>query len=258
MKGHALALGLLLGCVHTPAPETWSSETEVPERLVLNPVRTRFSFTAQSPVLELAIQADGGLAVARPGGGRMDLFGPLGHPTLSVSTDQSALSIQLIGERRHLLAAEAEGVLRDLTRGAVGLEEALGVLLGELPSADPARTTHTEEGLEVRWMSGADHQVLAVIDPDLGVPTRLEIQDLEGSSALIARYGAFKEGPGGVLPEDLTLQVPELELEVTVRYRGWQAWEPRPDVFATQAPAGFSSTPLEEAVRAVLMQAAEQ
>ena len=79
---------------------------------------------------------------------------------------------------------------------------------------------------------------------------------------LEARYGPFEQhgvpGPSGVahpkdsvgwLPTDLDLILPGLDLNLELHMKAWTVPDPMPKVFGLEAPEGFSSSPLEDAVR---------
>jgi hypothetical protein len=259
MRLRTLLLTLAIACSKPVAPV---APAEAPATLVDNararPVpdllATRVSLKIRSRPLDIAGSTGGGLVVSRPGKGRFELFGPLGGSLLVVDMDGASLGTYLPGAGRYLVAAEADAVIREVSGGAAGLDDLVAVLVGDLPfdSAAVASIDALDDGAVTAVLMGPDGTtVTAVIDP-MGTPRFLMATDSDGKVLLSARYGEFAEVGGALLPEDLHLELPALELVADVRYKSWSAPEVSPVDFSVEPPPGASVESLEEAVKAAV------
>jgi hypothetical protein len=249
----------VIGCGkgHLPPPAHGEPATVLEmarTRGVPDPTRARFSVKLRSQKMSLAATTGGGLVVDRPGQGRIDLFGPLGNPLITVSTDAAGLSVLLIAEERQLAAVDAEAVLRETTGGVAGLDDLLALLVGDLPF-DTARVLalqRTEGGTRVLLEGTAGATVEAVLDPALGTPRSLVAANREGATLMRATYDPFVPFGDTLVPSGVELLVPSLDLAVELRYRTWDAAEPDAAVFQVVAPPGYRVESLEAAVERLL------
>jgi outer membrane biogenesis lipoprotein LolB len=255
-----LALLFVIGCSRSlPAPPVESRATvleaararPIPERLT-----GRFSFKVRSEVLDLAGSTGGAIVLDRPGRGHLAVLGPLGGPLMTVQTDGLGVAVALMRDRRHLVAVDAEQVLRETTGGVAGIDDLLGLMAGDVPLDDAEiREQQTLEGGDLRVvLSGPQGtSLVAVLDDATATPISLEALDAQGKVVLTAAYEAFEpQGEGGpLLPTRVAMNVPLLELDLDVRYKTWTQPETVPEVFGLDTPEGFSSELLEHAVKGV-------
>lgn len=253
MRQRVLTVLFVLGCGRTlpaPAPAAQASLLDaarartVPARLL-----AKLSVQVRSEAMDVAGSSGGALILDRPGRGHVAVFSPLGGPLVTLQTDGTGLALALARERRHLVAAEADRVVREQTGGLVGIDEVLGLLVGDLPldGLAPAGERRTADGdLEVVLEGPRGSRVVAVLDDPTAVPVSLVATDREGRIALRAAFAPFAAGADGVLlPTEVALAVPALDLDVELRYRSWTFPETVRDVFGLAPPEGFATGPLE-------------
>jgi len=246
----------VLGCGKTLKPPQPLAESPVTvldlarARAVPQTVRSRFHVRVESTPLDLSGSTGGGLVLDRPGRGRLDVFGPMGSTLLTLATDGEGFSMLVMREHRHVRAAAAEEAVREVTRGSAGLDDLLGILVGDLPfeAAEVEEVTIAADGRVVALLEGpSDTGVEVWLDRTTATPIRLVVRDAEDVEMLSAAYGAFvPTDAGDLLPEEVTLDLPALPLTATVRYRRWEVLETVDDgVFRPEVPEDFSTTPLE-------------
>lgn len=250
----------VLGCTRSlpapPAARPASVLDQARARPVPSPLQARFSFKIRSEALDLAGSTGGALIVDRPGHGHLAVLGPLGGPMLTVQTDGLGLAVAIPKDRRHLVALDAEQVLRETTGGIAGLDDLIGLMVGDLPlDAATVLSEQLQEGgdLAVVLEGPKGTSLLAVLDDLQATPVSLEARDADGKVVLTAAYEPFapREGDGALLPTRVQLAVPLLELDLDVRYKSWATPDPVPDVFGLAAPDGFTTGLLEDAVKDV-------
>lgn len=221
-------------------------------REIPSPVQARFQIKVRSKPLGIGGTTSGGLQVVRPGSARVEIFGPLGGSLVSLVSDGTAFAAWLPREQRHLFAPDADALVRDATRGAVGLDELLGLLVGDVPfdaaelrglgvSETPGRVRASFEGLD-------GVAVELDLDPVLLTPARLVARDREGVELLRVDYEGWLPLDTYLVPAKVDLTVPAVELYVSLRYSSWQ----RPDSlmsYATEPPPGVASEDLLDALR---------
>lgn len=258
-------LWLAVGCHRGDAPETpVTAPANVLEaaraRPVPDPLRARFNVKLQSKPLGVAATTGGGLVVDRPGKGRLELFGPLGNPLVTVSADGVGLSVLLTGEKKHLVAADAEAVLRDTTGGVAGLDDLLALLVGDLPFDQApvrfmervdTRRGDADKALARAVLDGPQQSTVDVLlDPDTATPDAIVARNQKGETLLSATYDRFEPLDGLLVPTRVQVYVPSIDLSVEAKYRGWEALEaPDPALFALDVAPELPVESLEEAVR---------
>lgn len=264
MNHHALLLGvaLLAGCPRSkPPPVPLAQPTpqdalldEALQRTAPPQLRGRFGFKIRSERLGLSGSTGGALIFDRPGRGHLAVLGPLGGPLLTLQTDGQGLAVAILRDRQHLVVEDAEQQLLQQTGGVAGLDAILGLMIGQLPLDGleiEAREVLDDGDLRVTFAGPQDTTVIAVIDDPAAVPVSLEARDREDALLVSASYGPFAqmtdEG-GALLPTEVSLQVPPIDLVLDVQYkeRGWAELEEVPDVFGLEPPEGFTSRPLGE------------
>jgi hypothetical protein len=90
--------------------------------------------------------------------------------------------------------------------------------------------------------------VEALLEPIHGTPVQILARDKKGKVLLTADYGAFEEEDGQLLPTEVHIAVPDLDLTVDLKYKNWKFPEEPPDVFTVAAPEGFLVEDLGEIV----------
>ncbi len=257
-----LLLPLLLGCPKRPEPPPPPPDVEpevvldlARERVVPDPLRSRLTVRVASPVLEVAGSTGGGIVVDRPGRLRLDVFGPLGATLFTVVSDGLAFDVVSWRESQHFASERAELALRELTGGVAGLDDLLAVLVGDLPfpEVEAAALLRLDDGAAMVTLEGPEGIVVeAVLDPLRGTPSSFAARDGHGALVLSAEYGDYAPIAGEgtpLVPDRILLYVPELQLTLELRYRGWSTPDEEPGVFTVAVPADFESIPLEEAIR---------
>lgn len=252
-------LSLVLGCTRARQPTAVADSTATPleqslARPVPNRVQGRFSFTVEAEASGFAASTGGVVILDRPGRGHLAILGPLGGPLATLQTDGTGAAVAIARDRRHYVAADADRVLREATHGLVGLDELLGLFVGDVPV----------EGLKLRSQQpraagpyevvfdGPEGTALALgLDPILATPVSLVGSDAAGGVLLDLRYEPFAPmiAGGPLVPTDFALALPTLGVHLDVRMKSWTVPEPMPDVFGLEVPEGFTSSPLEDTVR---------
>lgn len=264
---------LLLVCLGCPSKTPLDSAVGAPQtvfeaaraRVVPNVLKAKFGIKLHSKPLGLAASTSGGLIVARPGKGRIDLFGPMGNSLVTASSDGVALSILLAGQERQLLAADAESVLRETTGGVAGLDDVFAVLVGDLPF-DEARVRSLKTTPDPLFVGPAtpeapvpqlvcveldgpkDTTVEAYLNAD-ATPRSLIARDGRGDVVMTATYDPFALVGADWMPTRVELYMPALDLTVEAKYRSWETLTAVPDSIVPTVPAGFTSEPLETLLR---------
>jgi hypothetical protein len=154
-----------------------------------------------------------------------------------------------VRHKRHLVAPEAADVVRRATGDLVGLDDVLGLLVGDLPlDAAVAGERRLPDGdLEVTFDGPDGTRAVAVIDDPTAAPVSLVVTDADQQRTLSATWEPFAvdTASGLLLPTEAVLEAPRLGLELRLQYKSWTFPEVAPDVFGLAPPEGFASGPLE-------------
>jgi hypothetical protein len=260
-------LALSIGCRKGDGPEALPGVPatvleQARARPVTDPTRARFNVKIRSKLLGVAGSTGGGLVVDRPGRGRIELFGPMGNPLLLASSDGVGLSVVLMGQGKHLVAADAEAVLREATGGVAGLDDLLAVLVGDLPF-DTAPVKSMERLGEAKggeWIlvvleGPKGTSVEATLDPDAATPHTLVARGPKGEELLTASYDRFEMVGDAWMPTRVELVVPAIDLVLESRYKTWEHLDTPPESFEIVVPDGFVTESLEEAALGVVKKA---
>ena len=252
-----LATSLLISCgpkKPLPGPDLDVAATlemararPIPER-----AQSRFNIRVRSRPLEISGSTGGGLVVDRPGRMHLEVFGPLGATLAKVTSDGTALGVMMPRDKQHLVADSAEDALREVSGGALGLDDLVGLLLGDLPfdAAELVGTTTLEDGEhELQLRSDTGIEVWVHLDPSLGTPSWLEARAEEGTTMVEATYGAFEESDGFLWPSEVEVFLPSVELTVGLKYRGFALIEQPPDIFEVATPEDYTRLDLEESLK---------
>lgn len=256
VQGVLLVAVLGFGCPPKAPPEVAGDPAGVlamaRAREVDPAMQARFNIKLRSKQLEIAGSTGGGIVLGRPGKGRLDIFPPIGSGALlTVASDGEAIAVWIAKARRHLEASSAELVIRETTNGAAGIDDVLAVLQGDLPFDDAAvrRLVKLPDGtIRLTLMGPEKTRVLADLDPTDGTPRRLEALGKKGEVLLVVGYDGFSDVDGQLLPDQVDLEVPALDLTVQLKYKTWKRLDEPPDVFALAPPEGVEVESLEEVV----------
>jgi outer membrane biogenesis lipoprotein LolB len=250
----------VLGCGRTLRPQAPVADDPLQvarERPVPPKVQGKFSFTFRSGE-DFDVSTGGVVILDRPGRGHLAVLGPLGGPLATLQTSEGGAAVSLARQQHHFVAEDAESVLRETTSGLVGVDDLLGLFVGDLPMDEaPTLTRHVrEDGLLEVVLDGPDATTLVLeVDPSSATPRRLRAMDADQKVMLDAKYAPFElqqlsaEPVGTWMPTDLDLSLPGMGLQLELHMKSWTVPDPMPEVFGLAAPQGFNSSPLEEAIR---------
>lgn len=253
----ALSLLLLFGCARGMKPEVPTQEPAAVldmarARPIPDPLQGKFTIKVRSERLDIAGSTNGVIIVDRPGKGHIAILGPLGGPLFTLSSDGVGVSVVLPRDSRHLLALDAETVLEQAAPGLAELDDLFGLLLGDIP-VDEARVREVKKLDEERVLvvlEGPDDTVIAVtLRSAVGTPEAIIVQRSTGERVLAATFATFTEVEGALMPSQVAVEVPSLDLRVDLAYRSWRLLDEVPPVFGLEAPPGFTTESLERAVQ---------
>lgn len=248
----ALALTLLLsGCARKPAVSaTGRTAEDVLElaraRTLPDPLQGRFSIRLRSQQLDVAGSTGGAVILDPPGRAHVAVFGPLGGPWYTLTTDGQGLAVVATREQRHYVEDDADALVAATVPGLNDVDELFGLLVGQVPLDDDR-----VQGLRVL----DDQRVMALLDASGGLLVSVVLRPEDGTPAslvaqrgqervLAATFGSFEPAAGSLLPTDVAVEVPGLDLRVDLSYRSWRSPDEAPDVFGLEAPEGFATLPL--------------
>lgn len=254
----ALALVALLGGCARQAPGAAGERTaeaivaSARARAVPDPLQGRFSIRLRSRRLDVAGSTGGAVVLDPPGRGHLAIFGPLGGPWYTLTTDGDAVSVVATREQRHYVEDDADALVRALVPGLRDVDELFGLLVGRVPLDDERLQglRVLDDGRVMALLDAGDGvRVSVVLRPEDGTPASLVAQ--RGNERLLAAtFGNFQPDAGALLPTDVAVEVPSLDLRVDLAYRSWRSPDAAPDVFGLAAPPGFVTEPLAPLLRA--------
>jgi len=257
-----VALLLLIACRHGHKVDVLASKTPAVDlargRAVLDPVRGKFTIKLQSQKLGIAATTSGGVIVDRPGHLRFDIFGPFGGSLFTAISDGLGLSVLDVGKQRQLVSVDAEKVLREASGGVAGLDDLIAMLVGDLPfdaaevkstRALPDPASPTAPPVEVVFVGPKETSVVTIIDSALGTPKRLAARDAKGVDVVTATYEPFEPIGNTLMPTNVSLNLAALDLHIELKFKSWEALDGEPPRFDITTPPGFTTTPLEGALR---------
>lgn len=271
-----LFISFVLGCGRTLHPALPTGAQQDPlqvarARPLPSTLQGKFAFTIRSESNDIAATTGGVVVLDRrtaPPRGHLAVLGPLGGPLATLQTSGGGAAVAIAKERRHLIASHAEDTLRQTTAGALGINDLLGLFIGDLPLDDaPVLESHVREGVYEALLDGPEETTLLVeIDTASAAPRRLIARDADGKVMLDTSYGPFepKELPSAsvpnaqpgspgmalvLLPTDLHVSLPGVDLDLDVHMKSFTSPDPVPELFGLDAPEGFSTGALEDALR---------
>lgn len=243
----------LLACGPGPrSTDAAGSALQVLERARLrptpDPVRGRLHLSVEGDALAWAGGTGGVLIVDRPGLGHLAVMGPLGGPLATVTSDGVGLAVAIPRDRRQLASPDADRILRDATEGLLGLDDLVGLLLGDVPfdQGEVRRQRPLDDGAVEVHLAGPDGtRLVVVLEPVHATPVSARVFERTGRELLNASFEPFEVQPDGtVLPTRVTLGLPALALGLDLKFKAWERLDEVPPVFDNRAPEGWSVEPL--------------
>lgn len=244
----------VIGCTRTvPAPivdATASLVDAARARPVPHRLQARMGLKIDSPLLGLAGSTGGAMILDRPGRGHLAVLGPLGGPVATAQTEGTGLALAVTGDKEHRVAGDAAEVLRANTGDLLDLDGVLGLLTGELP-LDPERIEEQRRlpdgDLELVLSASRGVRATAVLDDATATPVSVVVRDKRGDVLASATYAPFEVDRDSqmLLPTEVTLVMPDLQLTMDLKYKSWTFPETVPEVFGLEPPLGYATGPLE-------------
>ena len=207
-------------------------------------LRSRLNFKLNSA--EMNGSTGGGIIVNRPGNGYLAVLSPLG-PLMTLHTNGTTAVVNLTTDRTQLEAADAESQIRTLTDGLAGVDEVLGLLVGQVPldglkMQEQSRTPDGDLQLKMQGPRGVIADL--VLDDPTATPVSIDVHEASGEPLLSATYGPFEpleEGSAVLLPSEVEVSITPLQATLRLRYKRWvNLGDEVPDVFGLEPPEGFT------------------
>jgi len=219
---------------------------ELPEAL-----RGGFSIRIDAPRLGVVGSTTGALIVHHPSRFRIEVFAPIVGPRLYAVSDGAAVNIFVVPQNTYYSGPDAEAVLREATGGAAGLKDLVALLVGRLPFQDAEIVeAQVGEASAVYTFSGPEGtRAKVALDPRDLTTMELEAFDAKGQVVLSARYPEYKRRSGALLPEQVEIEVPSLEMSLALDFRGFDALDEPPEVFDLKAPSKAARVDLMEQMK---------
>ena len=250
-----LVIGLAVGCKKPAPPDVPTVEEDeivamLRDRPVPDPTNGRFSIKMRSKPLGIAApRLAGGLVVDRPDRAYLAILDPVGSPVVTMHSDGDTVVFMNNRDKLFVAQADADEAMGLATEGAVGLSDAVSMLLGLLPLDDAQVTERVEEDDDTTRFTfeGPGGIVIrAWVDTGNATPRRVEVDDTKGQRAVNASYEPYQVVEGALLPTAVVLEVPKVELTLDVRFKTWKRIPQAPDVFAPTAPDTYETISFRE------------
>jgi hypothetical protein len=207
-------------------------------------------FTVTFEMRDRSFKVPAAILMDHPDHFRFEIYTPLGTPLGTIVSDGSALHAWSQRDRTFYQGDEATAVLKEITGGAVSISDFLAIITGTMPLVDAeilhiGRTVFEDDGVVIVMLGPDDIRVRAVIDPRLGVVTRLRVDPPSDSAGyeepttkplVEVRYeGIVREGRS-ILPKRITFELPRLGWRVHLDAKRWRALNQAPDAFSMTPP----------------------
>ncbi|HMV66259.1 MAG TPA: hypothetical protein PKA64_05375 [Myxococcota bacterium] len=235
--------------------------TAVRARPSPDPAQAKLSVKVSSRKLGIAAPPlAGGLILDRPGRAYFTMLSPFGSPVLTLTSDGTGVQMLNTQDHQFIYADDAAVALQGASGGTIGIDDVVGLLLGQLP-LDPAKVRGREpvEG-GVRFLAdGPGGTSLAVVVEEMhATPVRVDVADAGGAPLVSAAYEPFVEVGAWWLPSRVILEIAPVELSVDVRFKTWAQLDQAPEVFHAIAPEGYTSITFQEYSATMKEKLAEQ
>ncbi len=250
--GLVMVCGLLLGCPRQ-APPAISVETD-PDLLSQRAAQREDPGVLRAG-FRMRIEGSGsiipgglvGTLIRAPGGSfYSEVASGFGPKVLMVAANGESLSLVLPREGLFTQELDAEGRIRGVTGGMMGLDGFSELLLGRLPSLDSPLiydgAGSVGHGYEATGFSGA--VVRVELDAGTGVVLRTRVETEEKKLLVLLEHTAGSDG----LPEKSRLELGSSGMSLELDYSDWQALDASPVSFVMEAPSGVESVGLDELI----------
>ncbi len=250
---HASILGcaLLFGCAHRSSGGA-ADPTEVlaAARAARQPFALRGAFSVTLRRGDTSVSTRGAMVLHEPDQFRVEVMGPVGTPLVIVASDGRALNVYSAQNMTLYQGSNAPAALRELTGGALTLADVVRVLTGHLPlpGAEVRSQSVDEAGVMVTLAGPEGAEVSAHLNPKTALMNDLSVSRA-GESMLKLSYGRAVKVGRSQLPGSFTLDVPALDLGVTITVDSWDELGQIPDVFTLTPPAGAEQKDLLQALQ---------
>ncbi len=250
-----LLLALTLSCGDKPnAPRPLGDAQAVADaawqRAVPFALKAGYSVHIEAPRLGLSGTTRGALIVHRPGKFRLDIYSPLGSPLVYAASDGKALGIYVAPEKMWLGSDNAEGLLREMTGNAAGLEDLVALMTGRLPFQDAEIVGAKNQGDEAvyTFKGPEDTKAIVVLDPRKLTSRRIEAYDPTGAMVLEADYEDYSKVGRTLLPEAVRIKASSIDFLLELEFDAWDEIGVIPDAFQVPAPPGSRVIDLDDLV----------
>lgn len=245
-----LACALLSGCAHRASGGA-ADPTEVlaAARAARQPFALRGAFSVTLRRGDTSVSTRGALVLHEPDQFRVEVMGPVGTPLVIVASDGRALNVWSAQNMTFYRGPNAPAALRELTGGALALADVVKVLTGQLPlpAAEVRSQAVDEAGVAVTLAAPEGAEVGAHLDPKTALLRDLSVSRA-GQSLLTLSYGRAVKVGRSQLPGAFELDVPALDLGLSIRMESWDELGQIPDVFTLAPPPGAEQKDLVEAL----------
>ena len=241
---------LFVGCVRTipvsPVVTVPLEHTEILNhvRAIPSPAsgKVNIQMKGSSKTLNFAGSAGGALVFDRPKGAKMELLIPFIGPIFSATYDGTALSVLTYSDAQQRYTDRADQWTEQATSGMLTTDEVFGLLLGELPMKEIAPSSiegNADGTMTAVWESGGGHRMLATVGPT-GFLQGVTVLAPDRTLVLSMAYDTFAQLDNVWIPKAVTLNIPQLTLEMTIAYKGEIVPVSKPIIWDTQTPRGFT------------------
>ncbi|MCB1129291.1 MAG: DUF4292 domain-containing protein, partial [Verrucomicrobiae bacterium] len=155
-------------------------------------------------------------------------------------SDGAGLGVFDVRNNTFYSTKDAERLLREATGGAAGLDDLVSLMIGRLPFEDAEVTEVREiDGMSVFTFAGPEGTRAEVtLDPRTLTTRKVEAFDHLGQRVLTADYTDYLRVGGSRLPEEVRVEVPQIELKVSLEFNSWNELGRIPDSFTLPQPGG--------------------
>ena len=241
---------LFVGCVRTtpvsPVVTAPMEHTEILDhvRAIPSPAagKVNIQMKGSSKTLNFAGSAGGALLFDRPKGAKMELLIPFIGPIFSATYDGTALSVLTYSDAQQRHTDQTDHWTEQATSGMLTTDEVFGLLLGDLPMKEvtPSSIEGNADGtMTAIRESGSGHHMLATVG-STGFLQGVTVLAPDRTLVLSMAYDTFTQVDKVWIPKAVTLNIPQLTLEMTIAYKGEIIPVSNAIIWDTQTPRGFT------------------